>query len=241
MSPINTIALTDEPATAGLRADQGLVENGAIGVLTFTGDSVAATSTATEPATPDPVLGGNLPGAVVGVDSPLARRLHLVPSGGQSLVLLDFDSLPDAARARMRSIIDRTSSTAQTAEAYNDTALQLRAIATAVALGATAVLLLVVTTVGLAFLASQRDLRRILGRLAVNRRRRRAFGMRLLLIPLAAQVAALAVARFCAWLAGARGGGGFGWLWTLPGLAGLLACLAIAVAYGKAPPPTTTE
>ena len=241
MSPINTIALTDNPATDGLRADRALVENGRIGLLTFAGDSIETTATSTEPAVADPLLGGNLPGAVVGVDSPLARRLHLVPSGAESLVLLDFERLPDVSRARMRSIIDRTSSTAQTAEAYNYTALQFRAVATAVAVGATAVLLLVVTTVGMAFLASQRDLRRILGRLGVNRRRRRAFGIRLLLIPLAAQAVAVAAARFCAGVAGVHNGSGFGWLWVLPGLVGVVACLVVAVAYGKAPQDTATE
>jgi hypothetical protein len=241
MSPINTIALTDEPTTAGLRADRAMVEDGRIGLLTFAGDSIETTATATEPATADPVLGGNLPGAVVGTDSPLARRLHLTPSGGQSLVLLDFYDLPEAAQARMRSIIDRTASTAQTDEAFDNTAKQFRAVATAASIGTTAVILLVVTTVGMAFLASQRNLRRMLGRLGINRRRRRVVGARMLLIPLGAQIFALGVARFSAGLAGAHDVSGFGRLWMVPGVTGMIACLVVAVAYGRAPGATATE
>jgi hypothetical protein len=241
MSPINTIALTDAPATAGLRADKALVERGRTGLLTFTGDSMLATAIATEPARGDPVLGGNLPAAVVGVDSPLARRLHLTPSGAQSLLLLDFADLPDAAQARLRSTIARIASTAQTGEAYDDTERQLRAVATAVTIGATAVILLVITTVGMAFLASQRDLRRVLGHLGIDRRRRRAVGVRMLLVPVGALAVALATARFSAWLAGVHNDSGFGWLWAAPGLAGMAACVIVAAAYGTAPPATTTE
>jgi hypothetical protein len=241
MSPINTIALTDAPATAGLRADKALVERGRTGLLTFTGDSMLATAVTTEPARADPVLGGNLPAAVVGVDSLLARRLHLTPSGAQSLLLLDFADLPDAAQARMRGTIARIASTAQTGEDYDDTERQLRAVATAVTIGATAVILLVTTTVGMAFLASQRDLRRVLGHLGIDRRRRRAVGVRMLLVPVGVLAVALATARFSAWLAGVHNDSGFGWLWAVPGLAGMAACVILAAAYGTAPPATTTE
>lgn len=241
LSPINVIALTDDPPTAGLRADKVLVEGGRIGLLTFTGDSLQATTLTTQPAEPDPVLGGNLPAAVVGVDTPLARQLGLTPSGAQSLVLLDFADLPDTAQARMRSIVDRTASTAQTAEDYDDTEKQFRAVATAVTIGATAIIVLVLTTVGMAFLASQRDLRRMLGHLGINRRQRRAVGLRLLAIPLAAQAAALAVAQLSAWLAGVHNEAGFGWLWIVPGAVGIGICLILAIAYGRAPQPTATE
>jgi hypothetical protein len=241
MAPINTIALTDEPATAGLRVDRAFVEDGRAGLLTFPADeSLLVSTTATEPAQPDPALGGNLPGAVVGVDSPLARRLGLTPSGSQSLLLLDFAALSQDAQAQMRSLVNRTASTALVGEDRNDTEAQFRAVSTAVSIGATAVTLLILASAGMAFLAAQRDLRRMLGHLGVSQRQRRAVGARMMLLPLAALAVALASGRFSAWLAGVHNDSGFGWLWALPGLAGILICLVLAVAYGRPPRPDTS-
>lgn len=238
-SPINFVALTDEPATAGLRADKALVEQGRAGFLTFPNGTSLTSATAVESAQPDPILGGNVAGAVLGVDTPLAKRLKLVPSGAQSLLLSDFAALPKPDQATMRAAIARTASTAEVSEYRDDEEAQFRAVATATAIGATAVVLLMLTTLGMTFLAAHRDLRRMLGHLGVNRGRRRAVGARLLLLPLGAQAVALAAARVSAWLNGIHDGSGFGRLWVVPGIVGIVVCVVLAVAYGRPPRSTT--
>jgi hypothetical protein len=54
-------------------------------------------------------------------------------------------------------------------------------------------------------------------------------------VPLAALVVALAMGRFCAWLASAHNESGFGWMWALPGVSGVVVCLVLTAAYGRPP------
>ncbi|HWG98907.1 MAG TPA: FtsX-like permease family protein, partial [Pilimelia sp.] len=195
MVPIATVGLTKDPAAADVvQADPALVEGGRVGVLDFAVPSSEITASTVLPARPTEGLGGNLPALVVGVDSPAARQLRLRPSGAESLVLLDFGSLPPRAQAAMRSAASRLAATALVNEDRGFDDGGRRAIATAVAIAGAGIGVLLLTAAGGSFLAAQRRLRRLLGHLGLGRRRRRALGIRMLLPALATQLVALAAA-----------------------------------------------
>jgi hypothetical protein len=234
MSPVNKVALTEDlMADHEMSADTALVEGARAGLFTFQGESAMVATTAVENAQPNAVLGGILPGAVVGLNSPLARKLRLAPSGSQSLVLLDFAALPDGAKVTMRGIITRAASAAMVTEDHGHDSGGLRELSTAVAISAAAAVVTILTAAGMSFSASQRALRQLLGRIGVGRSRRRLLGLRMLLLPFGAQAIALSTARASAWLAGVHDGSGFGWVWVLPGVSGMVVCLLVAIGYGR--------
>ena len=100
--PLNTLMLSDDPSLgARILADADLIQQGRVALVAFRAGAVEASSIdVVDAAAPDPVLGGYLPGAVIGVDSPLARRLSVTPSAVRTMAFLGAEHMTAQERAR---------------------------------------------------------------------------------------------------------------------------------------------
>jgi hypothetical protein len=237
-SPVNVIAMTDPPrAEPGipLRADPGLVENGRVGLI----DSDLATgkviSLSIVPAVAEPGLGGLLPGAVAPRASQFTKDHGLRESGTKLLAFLDFDKLPEATKADFRGTVTRVVPASMTWEDIDTTSDRERAIALGVALAGTGLIVLLLTTAGLTFISSQRGFRLLVIDAGGQAGWRRALSIRLFAIPAGCIVFGAGLARLAAWYTGIHDGSGFGWIWTLPAILGVILCVALVVVYNRRP------
>ncbi|MGY1719407.1 hypothetical protein ACI8AG_10210 [Blastococcus sp. SYSU DS0552] len=241
-SPMNIVALSPAGTQqATLTADPSLMEQGRLGLLVFTPQGQGRADQVTEsPATADPLLGGNMPGAVVPADGELARSLDLRATDGELVAFLDFAALPTDAQARFRSHVSRLAGGAQVAEErhqYGDVAIQF-SLSRASAIAGATLLVLLLGFGGATVVAGQAHLRRTLVDTGSLRRRRRALAARVFATPVLAVLLAAALGRFSAWLQGVHNGLGFGWVWVLPGCAAAITCAALALAFYRVPPRT---
>lgn len=102
MSPLNSVALDTEGdgsrTSDALPVDPGLIQDERAGFVVLTdGDRIDGIFTAA--ATPDPLLGGQLPGAIARPDQ--IDAVALEPSGAATIVLLAADQLNDDQRDRL--------------------------------------------------------------------------------------------------------------------------------------------
>jgi uncharacterized membrane protein len=238
-SPINVFLLSLNDPTAGVTADPALIEAGEIGVLMFTPTSGGnAVENVSVSAVPDPRLGGNMPGGVVGVDSPIASRLGMTPGSGRLVAFLDFASLDDRDQASFRSLIRKVAGAAQVVDdsGYYLGAGQSLAISRVIAIAGAALAALLVGFGGGAVVEAQRSSRRALIDIGSNSQQRRRIARRVTVVPIIATTSASAFGLFSAWITGVHTGAGFGYTWLLPGSAAVLAWISVGRAFAATPP-----
>lgn len=237
-STVNIVALSSGTSSQVITADPSLIEGGRLGLLVFTPQSGGAAVQITESlASPDALLGGNMPGAVIPVDGTLAKSLNLRAADSELIAFLDFAALPLRAQARFRSDVARLAGAAQVAEErsqYGDVAVQF-AISRASAATGVCLLLLLLGFGGATVITSHARLRRTLTDIGCLPRQRRVLVTRIFATPVATVIVAAGLGRFSAWLQGVHDGTGFGWLWLLPGSAALVACVALGLAFYRVP------
>jgi hypothetical protein len=237
-SPINTIAMVDPPrADPGipLRADPGLVENGKVGLLDFDRATGKVISLSVVPAIAEPGLGGSLPGAVTPRAGQFTKDHDLQESGTKLLAFLDFGKLPEATKADFRATVTRVVPASLTSEDIDTYSDRERALALGVALAGTGLIVLLLTTAGLTFISSQRGFRLLVIDAGGQAGWRRGLSIRLFAIPAGCIVLGAGLARVAAWYTGIHDGSGFGWIWTLPAILGVVLCVALVVVYNRRP------
>lgn len=234
-SPINQIAIALDGVSLS-RADPGLIDGGEVGLLLFVTGTGSTSELALTKASPDPRLGGNMPGLVVARDSPVARRFSLRPAGTRTVALLDFARLSQQAQARMRGAVARLAPAAQTADATaGDEFDQLRSLAKGAALGGAAVVVFLLWLGGGAVLAGNRRTLRCLIDVGASRRARTALAVRWAALPLAVFVLLLPLTLVSALTASVNESGRLGWIWVAPIVAGLTASGVLVLAFLRVP------
>jgi hypothetical protein len=235
-SPVNIVALS--PAGSETAADPSLVEQGRLGLLTFTPQSEGQAVRIDEtPAVENSLLGGNMPGAVIAADSPLAKTFDLRPSDGELIAFLDFAELPAQAQAQFRSDITRLAGAAQVAEErnqYSGVAIYF-ALSRAWAAAGSFLLLVLLGFGGATVISAHARLRRTLIDVGSQPRRHRLLVTRIFATMLATIVVAIGLGFGSAWLEGVHDGSGFGWLWLIPGVAALAATAVLGRAFYRVP------
>ncbi|CUR56400.1 membrane hypothetical protein [metagenome] len=234
-SPINTVALSRE-ISAGPSADPGLLANGRVGLLLFTGTDGQVARLATTDAESDDILGGNLPGLVVPLGGEVAKRFRLTPAGTRTVALLDFGTLSAANRSLIRGSIDRLAPAAQTVDASGTTGYERRrSVAVAVALSGAGLVLLLLLVSGWAVLVANRATRRVLVDVGASRSRRHALGFRWVVGPMACLALSFPLVVSSVWISTLKQSASLGWVWTAPLVAGLIGCLVLAVRFLSVP------
>jgi hypothetical protein len=237
-SDVNVIALTDAPGVADVVADPTLIEEGRVGVLSFLPESPVPQQKRLVDAAADAQLGGNMPGAVVALESRTAREWGLTAGDSRLLAFIDFSVLDRHDQALFRSAIRQLASTAQVAEdsEYYMMANRNLAIGRAIALAGACVLAFVIALGGGSIVEANASLRRTLVDIGASRRQRRRLALQLVTAPLAATFLAAAAGWLSAWITGIHDGSGFGWVWVLPALAATIAWAAIGRSFLSVPP-----
>jgi hypothetical protein len=237
VAPLNIVAFAEQPSAAGITADPSLIDDGLIGVITFTPGSANPGTTRLVEAVPDGLLGGNMPGAVIDQGGPMAVELGVVPGDARLMAFLDFATLDAHARARFRSAVRQVASGAQVVEdsAYYANANTNIAIGRAVAVVGSAVLAFVIAVGGGSIVEANNEIRRTLVDIGSSRRRRRLVSAHLLVRPLGVTIAAAACGRVSAWITGVHDGSDFGTIWMLPAVVATVAWLAVGVAFASTP------
>ena len=235
-APVNTVLLTadDDGPSAAVRADPSLIENGQVGLLRFDTPTGRITAQDIVPAVPDPNLGGNEPGAVTALHSPLAARYDLTPSGTGLLSLLDADALDPSAQGQLRLAIVGFAPAAQVATDDRPDDGGSHGISVLVACAGAAGALLLLATGSWSLLAAQAGLRQTLAEIGVAAARRRRLSLRIFAVPVAGNAASLLVVLLASWLLGAHQFAS-AWLWTAPATAAVLAATIGLLAYARAP------
>jgi hypothetical protein len=239
IAPVNIVALSSEASDA-LVADPSLIEHGQVGLIVFPSADTGEPRTQEAPALADPLLGGNMPGAVVPADSTLARSLNLRATDGEFIAFLDFADLPVVSQAQFRSDVARLASAAQVAEEreqYEGAEIHL-ALSRAWSFAGALLLAVLLGFGGAAVVAAQVRLRRAMIDIGCVPRRRRLLAVRVFVPPMASFVLAAGLGLCTAWLQGVHNGLGFGWIWLIPCGASLVTTVALGFAFHRAPPHT---
>jgi hypothetical protein len=234
VAPINTVLLG--PPGAAPQAEDGLVADGAVGLIWFSRDTGAIARTATTDAQSGAGLGGNLPGLVVPADGSVAQEFDLEPSGMSEVVLADFHRLAPEDQYALRAGILRLAPGAEVADGTNRTEYdRMRAQADVVsAAGAAGAALVVLLGGGLVVLA-QRLTRRTLIDVGFSPARRALLALCWSLVPVLSAVLALALAFLTVSAGGRAVDVSFGELWYLPGIAGIVASAVLCFAFHRVP------
>lgn len=101
---------------ANVQADPGLIDSGKVGVILVDDTGHVVKKIEYGPVVPNPALGGNVPGLVVPLDSPLIEELGLSAADSRTIVLFNYDSLEPSRQAELRSDIARVAPAAQVAD-----------------------------------------------------------------------------------------------------------------------------
>lgn len=235
-SPVN-IVMIGEPGTLPV-ADPGLLQDGEVGLLLFTGSHGRVTRMAITDAAPAVRLGGNLPGLVVAPDSDVARSFDLIPSGASEVVLLDFSSLTPHEQFMVRATVRRLAPGAQTVDGTDPTAYdRLRSIANTVSFTGAAGAAILTLLGGLAMVVAHVLVRRTLLDLGAAPGPRRSIILRGAALPALGAASATGITYLTVTLGLQHTEVARGFLWCLPGLVVVLATAGIAVAFLRVPPP----
>jgi len=233
-APVNTVLLGEADADA--TADPGLVEDGEVGLIQFTGNAGEISRLDRGPAAIDSRLGGNLPGLVIPENSPIAETFSLRPDGRSEVMLTGFARLSPKSRFAVRSEIMRLAPSAETSDSTDPTFYdRLRSVANTASFlgaGATAVILLLG---GVSIVVAHGPTRRILVDLGTARRRRRSLALRWALLPVLSSVAACAIAYLTASWAGQVHDVSYGTVWAVPGILGTLTAVVVGVLFVRPP------
>ena len=200
--PINTVVLSAEPDASEVRADPALISQGRVGLIQYDTLGVSRPKLATTPVGVDPLLGGNLPGAVAGQRSSVAKAYGLVPSGFDFVVYLDFGSLSPSTQAQFRRAVLTAAPAAQIGEPDQLDTASRAGVADLVALSGAGLSFLVLLAGGWAFSEAQTTVRRSIAELGVPVGARRALTARLFLPAGAAVLAAVVGTTVASWFLG---------------------------------------
>lgn len=233
--PVNVVGLLDGDDTATPVVDADLVEDGQAGFLHIDAPSGEVLSADAVKVEVDPLLGGTLPGAVLDAGSPLAERYGLRLSGAETVVFVDFAQLSAEGQAEMRSAVLRLAGTSLLREDRDADAENLWSVAVAAAVLAFGLVLLLASTLGASFVSSQQSLRQTFVLLGAAKSERLRFSAQVFLPAVMAQIAAASAAVVTAWFSGVHDGSGFGWLWMLPAVAGVIGFTLVAKSFAAAP------
>lgn len=233
-APINTVLLG--PPGSDAQAEDGLVADGAVGLVWFSRETGSIARTATTEAQPGSGLGGNLPGLVVPADGSVAKEFDLHPSGMSEVMLADFHELALEDQYALRAGVLRLAPGAEVADGTSRTEYDLiRGQADVVsAIGAAAAASVVLLGGGLAILA-QRLTRRTLADVGFSSARRVLLALCWSLVPILSAALALALTFLTVSVGGRALDVSFGELWYLPGIAGIVASGLLAVAFYRVP------
>ena len=235
MSPVNTVMLSIDGKT-GSRADPGLIEDGEVGLLEYTGTTGDAKSIAITDAAPDPLLGGNMPGMVVDPSGPVAQKFGLQTGGTRLVALLDFEQLDEHDQSLMRGTVARIAPGAQIADADQSNSYdQDRAIANVKAVAGTILALLVILAGGAAVLSGHRVTRRILVDIGSNNTQRLRLFVTWVATPALTLAIAIPVTVLTTSLGGINRSGDWGFAWLMPPTFSLAACLLLAGVAMRVP------
>ncbi len=225
-STLSTIAIGTTPPGVDMVAAPDLVSEGRIGYLTFINkNSFNSSATASQLSAlnnvgVDPILGGEMPGAVVNPRATaLLRELRLSPSGTCLLLLKDFQSLRPRDQAMYRARVDAISPGSERLEQILPTDLDLRQQGLVGSLGVGAIILVIGAFSGRALITGQLSRWNQLFNLAESAPLRRRVAIYWALPALVSAVAVLIASRWLAYYANAQTGDGFGWEWIIPPVA----------------------
>lgn len=233
---LNVVAIA--PPGSPARADPRLVEDGRVALFAFRPSSPTPTRLPDVPATPDPLLGGNIPGLVLASDSPALAGLGVADSGTSAVLFVDFDRLTPRQQVFLRAAVFRLAASAQTADGTDPTAYdRLRSnanvVGTVSAAAAAVVLLLGGLSAAVTHVTTRRRLVELGG--AVGPRHQiiaRLCGVPLLTAALTVPLAYLSVSH-----GGQASGVSYGLIWLLPGAASVAAAVAVGAAFLRVPEP----
>lgn len=233
-TPINTVALD----TNGNRtlADQGLVEQGRVGLLAFERATGTVSSTSRISTEPSDILGGILPGLVVPAGGPVAEEYGLVPTGHSVVALLDYDTLDPPSRSRVRGAAAQLAPAALTADATlaGDYDRERARANTVAIIGATLVLLIMVLG-GTAVALGHERTRRTLVEIGAPYPFRSKLAFRWLALVLVSFVVCIPITMLGTEILSLSGSESYGLTWILPSLIGILSAGALYAFFVKVP------
>lgn len=233
-APVNVVMIGEPGSTP--RADPGLVRDGQVGLMLFTGDDGSVARFATTDAAADPTLGGNLPGLVLPPESPVLQDFGAQPSGTELVALLDYTALQPEDQLYVRSAALRLAPGAQTADGTEPTAYdRLRTVANTVAVMGAGAATVVLLLGGVATAITHSVSRRTLVDLSTTARARRRVVLRWALVGVAPALLAVPLV-FLVATSGLRAVGDQGWLWPVPAVGMLVAGIAAAAVFARVPP-----
>ena len=239
ISPINTVLLDEIGSTP--RADPHLLEDGKVGLLLFNSDDGTTSRIAVTTAKGDPMLGGNLPGLVVPLDSDVAEEFGLVPDGTSEVALLDFSRLAPHDQFVIRAAAIRLAPGAETASGTDPTAYdRLRSAANTVSFLGAAGATMIVLLGGLSLVVAHSLTRRALIDVGSASGARWRIVVRWTAVPVVTLALTTPLAILTASLGGQATNASYGILWILPGILGAAASLVVGVAFLRTPQ-TTSE
>jgi hypothetical protein len=227
-APLNLIAASTDPSAEVLAAPE-MVRDGRVGILQLRSGTDVIESVTTVAATPDPALGGNLPGLVVPEGFDATGSITLVGGGTRMMVLHDFGTLDPVDQSRVRATVARVASAAQVIDSSRgDVPSRRRAAATAGSLAVAAVAFALMLVAGAGAILGSRRVADALDAVGAGGRFRRALVGRMLVVPVSAMaVSAAAVAASNAAVPGAAATS-FGATWPVPAAAAMLALALLA-------------
>lgn len=232
-SPVNIIMLG--PPGSRPRADPGLMNGDEVALITMSPDGTVSSVTSTH-AVPDPQLGGNLPGLVLPPDSGLVDSERLAPTGTSMVMLPDFHRLLPEDRFQLRSQVLRIAPAAQTADGTDPTAYdRQRSLANVFGLLGASATSLIVLLGGAALVTAHTVTRRTLYDLAGRRDGIRSLVARWIAIAALTLAATVPLCYLAASYGGRATDYSYGWLWVLPGVSSLLACVVVAWSFLTVP------
>jgi hypothetical protein len=233
-SPLNRVMLGANGATA--TADSRLVVDGKVGLLQFVSGQGVASRLADTRASPDPMLGGNLPGLVIAPDSEVAKEFKLVAAGTSEVVLMDFSGLTPHNQFLVRAAAIRLAPSAETASGSDPTAYdRLRSLANTVSfLGATTAMVIILLG-GISLVVAHTLTRRTLVDVGAVAGRRWGIAARWTAMPLLTTISTIPLTYLTVSAGGQRTNDSYGLLWILPGIVGSAAFLIVGVAFLRTP------
>lgn len=234
-APVNIVVLRP-PGPGPATADPGLVEGGQVGLLFYTGTTAKVHGLAETAASPDPVLGGNMPGLVVPEDGHIASVFKLKPSNSSTLALLGFARLTPRERSKVRAAVARLAPSAQTSDATSPSVFDReRSLASTTALLGAAVVILMVAFGGASVVLAHRRTRRTLVDVGATLAYRRGLALRVGGAPAVCFILCSCLTILVAGTVARRSAGGFGAFWVAPSIAGLVVSSVLGVYFALVP------
>ena len=227
-APVYLIAASTR-ATDDVLAAPELIRDGKVGILQLRSGSDLIESETLISATPDPALGGNLPGLVVPKGFGATDSIVLRGGGTRMLVLHDFGSLGPVDQSRMRATIARLASAAQVIDtSRGDAPSRRRSAVAAGSLAIAAVTFAIMLLAGAGAIVGSRRLAQGLDAVGAGPRYRRRLVARMLALPAVSLLGSLGAVAATNVAVNAAPGTSFGTTWPAPAGGALLALVILA-------------